>query len=50
MNEAEEMDGTSIISGSEASEMFEAIKAPLDTITVLVKSAIVRDEHLAVPF
>ncbi|MDI6654031.1 hypothetical protein QMA67_13975 [Gluconobacter japonicus] len=32
VNEAEEMDGASIIPGSEASEVLEAVEALLDTI------------------
>ncbi|GBQ85571.1 hypothetical protein AA13595_1689 [Gluconacetobacter johannae DSM 13595] len=47
MNEAEEMDGASIISSGEASEVLEAVEAPLDTITQPVGPGIVRDDDLS---
>jgi hypothetical protein len=50
MNEAYEMDGSAIVAGYETTKMFEEIEASLDTVSVSVKSLVVRDEHLAVPF
>ncbi len=50
INEACEMDGSAIVARCEATTMFEAIEASLDTVSVFVKSLVVRDEHLAVPF
>ncbi|WP_239016064.1 hypothetical protein [Novacetimonas hansenii] len=47
MNKAKEMDGASIISGSKASEMLEAVEAVPDTITQFVSSGIIRDDNLA---
>lgn len=34
----------------EATKMFQAIKASLDTVMVFVKSPVVRDNYSAVPF
>lgn len=50
INEAYEMDGSAIVARCETTKMFEAIEASLDTVSVFVKSLIVRDEHLTVPF
>ncbi len=47
MTKAKEMDGTSVISGSEASEVLEAVEAALDTIAQPVSSGIVRDDNPA---
>lgn len=44
------MDSSSIVARCETTEMFEPIEASLDTITVFVKNAVVREEHLEVPF
>lgn len=44
------MDGSAVVARCETTKMFEAIEAPLDTVSVFVKSLVVRDEHLAVPF
>ncbi|KXV33639.1 hypothetical protein AD940_11050 [Gluconobacter thailandicus] len=50
MNEVCEMDYSAIVARCETTKMFEVIEASLYTIAVRVKSAVVRDDHLAVPF
>lgn len=44
------MDDAAIVARCETTTMFEVIDASLDTVLVFVKSLVVRDEHLAVPF
>lgn len=44
------MDGSAIVARCETTKMFEAIEASLDTVPVFVKSLVVRDERLTVPF
>ena len=50
MNKACEVDGSAIVARYKTTKMFEAIEASLDTVSVFVKSLVVRDEHIAVPF
>ena len=47
MDEAGEVDGASIVSCSEAAEMFEAIEASLDAVAVFVDGGVMRDDDLA---
>ena len=47
MDEAGEVDGASIVSCSEAAEMFEAVEASLDAIAVFVDGCVMRDSDLA---
>ena len=50
MDEAGEVDGASVVAGSEATEMFEAAEASLDLIAMFVDAGVVRDGDLAVAF
>jgi len=48
MDEACEVDGASVVSGGEATEMLEAAEASFDLVTMLLGTDIVRDGDLAV--
>ena len=48
MNEAGEVDGSSIVARRETAEMLEAAEASLDPIALLVEFGVVGDEDLAV--
>ena len=47
MDEALEVDGSSVVSGGETAKMLEAIEASLDAVAVLVDDGVVRDDDLA---
>ncbi len=47
MDEAVEVDGSSIVAGSEMAEMLEAIEAAFDAIAVFLSGGVVRDQYLA---
>jgi len=48
MYEAGEVDGSAIVTGSEAPEMLQAAKASFDLVAILVGGCVVGDEDLAV--
>ena len=50
MDEPLEMDGLPIIASGEAPEVFEAVKASFDPVSVSIDVDVVRNEDLAVAF
>ncbi|WP_330705808.1 hypothetical protein, partial [Novosphingobium resinovorum] len=48
MDEARETDGTALVPGREAAEVFEASEASFNLIAMLVDGSVVRDEYLAI--
>lgn len=49
MDESCEVDDATVVSGSDAAEMFEAPEASLDLVTMSVDGGVVGDEDFAVP-
>src|SRR5256885_16332031 len=45
--EAEEVDGSSVVAGCEATEVLELVEASLDSVAVFVDGGVVRDGRLA---
>ena len=48
MYEAGEVDSSAVVAGCEATEVFEAVEAAFDAVSVLVDVDVVGDEDLAV--